>query len=128
MGLAIGKSRHATIQGSRSRFDRCLTGAVAESARSGFRAAAGRFLEPAYKQAKSYAEVLPLPNCKRIMTTDGCRLFLYKRPGDSWPDELEPIGYVNLSSIRRENVFPFGTSGVKTLIDLIPWNVIQTNG
>ncbi|MBB6691043.1 hypothetical protein H7B90_06460 [Cohnella xylanilytica] len=85
----------------------------------------GSALEPAYVQAKNYIDKLPLPNCTRIITTDGCRLFMYKRPGDHWPEELDPIGYVNLSSIRRENIYPFGTSGVKTLIELIPWNVMQ---
>ncbi|MEK3915313.1 hypothetical protein [Paenibacillus sp. FSL H7-0331] len=85
----------------------------------------GSSLEPAYKQAKAYIESLPLKNCTRIVTTDGGRLFLYKWHDTSWPDVLDPIGYVNLASIRKENVFPFGTSGVDTLIELIPWNVMR---
>ncbi len=85
----------------------------------------GSALEPAYGQAKSYISSLALKNCKRIVTTDGGRLFLYKRPEIGWTEHLEAVGYVNLASVRKENVYPFGTSGVRTLIDLIPWNVLR---
>lgn len=85
----------------------------------------GSDLESAYAQALGYVRSLGLHRCKRIVTTDGGRLFIYRRPDTGWQDDLQPSGYVNLASVRRENVFPFGTSGVQTLIEMIPLRAMR---
>lgn len=79
-------------------------------------------LTSAYEQAQGYVQSRNLLNCKTIVTTDGKRLYLYKRKNNQWKDE--PDGYINLLNIKRENVFPFGTSGINTLIELIPWKAM----
>ncbi len=80
-------------------------------------------LTNAFEQAKRYVHKRNLINCKIIVTTDGTRLFMYKKTNTDWKDE--PDGYVNLLQIRHENVFPFKTSGVNTLIELIPWQAMS---
>jgi hypothetical protein len=80
-------------------------------------------LTDAFEQAKKYVINRNLENCKTIVTTDGRRLLMYKKTGEDWKDE--PDGYVNLLQIRHENVFPFDTSGVNTLMDLIPWRAMH---
>lgn len=81
-------------------------------------------LTSAYEQAIGYVQTRNLINCETIVTTDGTRLFMYKKTNSRWKDE--PDGYVNLLQIRHENVFPFDTSGVNTLIDLIPWRAMSS--
>jgi hypothetical protein len=82
-------------------------------------------LTSAFEQAKKYVVKNQLNNCRTIITTDGSMLLMYKKNGTDWNDE--PDGYVNLRNIRHENVFPFNTSGVQTLIELIPWKAMSNN-
>lgn len=81
----------------------------------------GQSFDDAYAQARNYAS--GLPNCRRIVVTDGHLVFTYLRDG-SWP--TEPTGYVNLVRIRQRNLIPTGTSGVDTLVDLVPWNAMRS--
>lgn len=80
-------------------------------------------LDGAYKQATDYVTENLLDNCRRIITTDGAHLLLYKRdPQGDWPPT--PSGYVKLSRVRECNLFPMGTSGVETLMELVPWKAM----
>ncbi|MDQ0191599.1 hypothetical protein JI721_03165 [Alicyclobacillus cycloheptanicus] len=81
-------------------------------------------LQDAYKQAKNYVKNNNLKHCLRIVTTDGVRILLYKfdRSCGDWPEV--PSGYVNLRRIREKNVFPVNTSGVDTLMELVPWKAV----
>lgn len=81
-------------------------------------------LQKAYEQAQQYVESKRLRNCQRIATTNGIILFLYQRTGDVWP--VTPTGYVNLSHICDKNIFPHDTSGVDTLIQLVPWKALAS--
>ncbi len=83
-------------------------------------------LESAYEQALAYLTKKNVKNCRRIVTTDGARLLLYRRDENgSWPDAKAPSGCVNVRRIRDQNVFPKGTSGVETLMELVPWKAMS---
>lgn len=75
-------------------------------------------LQPALQQAKNYVKNLGLVNCKRIMLTDGVRIYLYKKNNGEWLDQ--PVGYVNTNLIRTDHIAPHGTDAVKTLMELTP--------
>lgn len=75
-------------------------------------------LQPALEQAKNYVENLQLTNCKRIMLTDGVRIYLYKQLNNKWSNQ--PVGYINTNLIRTDHIAPLGTNAVETLIELTP--------
>ena len=82
-------------------------------------------LAGAYEQAKSYVRDQHLVNCKTIATTEGSRLFLYRKQGETWPDQ--PSGYANFHAMRKDHVFHKGTSAVDTLIGLMPSRIGQSS-
>lgn len=79
----------------------------------------GHGLQNTFSQAKDYVKKLKLDNCKRILLTDGARLYLYQRRGDNSWDE-NPVGYLNVNLIRTQHIIPAGTSAVDTIMALTP--------
>ena len=60
-----------------------------------------------------------LPNCRRILTTQGSRFGIYLRqPDGSWPPR--PDHYLNVARLRTQHAFPRGTNAVAALLALTP--------
>jgi len=78
----------------------------------------GRGLEHAFSQGVRYTKTKNLLNCRQVAATDGSRIVLYEREEGSWPDE--PVGYLNITEIRRQYLIPANTDGVDTIIALTP--------
>jgi hypothetical protein len=76
----------------------------------------GSPLGDAYLQAQKHAN--RLPNCSRVLATDGAFIFLYQKIGNTWPDQ--PSGYANLLKMRKDHLIPRGVSAVDTLVRLMP--------
>jgi len=80
-----------------------------------------------FSQATDYVNKLKLDNCKRILLTDGARLYLYQRQKEnSWNDK--PVGYLNINSIRTNHIIPPGTSGIDTIRALTPAGITREVG
>lgn len=63
-----------------------------------------------------------LPNCRRILTTQGSRFGIYLRlPDGSWP--TRPDHYLNVARLRTQHAFPRGTNAVAALLALTPASV-----
>ncbi len=77
-------------------------------------------LMPALDQAKGYITKLKLTDCKRIMLTDGLRIYLYEKKNDIWEDE--PSGYINVNLLRTNHLAPRDTNAIDTFMKLNPQN------
>jgi len=78
----------------------------------------GRPLGEVLEQAENYVNSLDLKNTRYILTTDGANLFVYHRSGSNW--DRNPIGYINVSRLRKNYILPRNTDLVKTLVKLQP--------
>lgn len=79
----------------------------------------GHGLQNIFAQAIKYVEKSKLNNCKKIVLTDGTRLYLYQRlKNGSW-DEV-PVGYLNVKLIRTNHIAPANTNAVDTIMALTP--------
>lgn len=79
----------------------------------------GHGLQNTFPQAAGYAKKLKLDNCKKILLTDGARLYLYQRQKDNnWNEN--PVGYLNIDKIRTNHIVPSGTNGIDTIMALTP--------
>lgn len=78
----------------------------------------GNALSDVLDQPINYVHALGLSNVKYILTTDGINLFLYHKSGDEW--DPNPIGYINVSRLRKNYILPRNTNLVKTLVKLQP--------
>lgn len=78
----------------------------------------GHGLQNVLEQAKGYIEKLKLNDCRKILVTDGARLYLYERNRAGWNDK--PAGYLNVNSIRMEHIAPANTNAIDTIIALTP--------
>lgn len=81
----------------------------------------GHGLQDVWDQAVGYVQNLKLTDCRSILLTQGARFYLYRKTGDSWPEE--PTGYVNLEKLRTNHLAPANTNAVDTLIALTPAGV-----
>ncbi len=79
----------------------------------------GHGLQNTFAQATDYVAKLKLNNCKRIVLTDGTRLYLYQRKADGHWDE-NPVGYLNVNLIRTNHIAPANTNAVDTIMALTP--------
>jgi len=75
-------------------------------------------LLPALEQAKRYVTKLKLDQCKRILLTDGLRVYLYERKDGGF--DAEPSGYINVNLLRTNHLAPKDTNAVDTLMKLNP--------
>ncbi len=86
----------------------------------------GHGLQNVLEQAAKYVEDEELTECKKIMLTDGLRIYLYKRGRKRW--EETPSGYFNVDKIRTNHIAPADTSAVDTLVALTPAGVMREVG
>ena len=87
----------------------------------------GHGLQNVFTQATTYAKKLKLDNCRRILLTDGARLYLYqKQKDDNWNEN--PVGYLNIDKIRTNHIIPSGTNGIDTIIALTPAGMTREVG
>lgn len=84
----------------------------------------GHGLEGVLDQAIRYYRTLELGQCRKIVLTDGLRLYAYSRADGSIFDE-NASGYVNFEKIREGHIAPRGTNAIATLFDLTPAMVSQ---
>ncbi len=82
----------------------------------------GHGLQNIFAQATSYAEKCKLNNCRKIVLTDGTRLYLYQRlTNGKWNES--PVGYLNVKLIRTNHIAPANTNAVDTIMALTPASV-----
>jgi hypothetical protein len=75
--------------------------------------------EKVFDQAVKYADGLKPNNCKKILLTDGIRLYLYQRKENGkW--KQSPDGYLNIRLIRTNHIAPAETNAVDTIMALTP--------
>jgi hypothetical protein len=87
----------------------------------------GHGLQNIFSQATTYVKKLKLDNCKKILLTEGARLYLYERQkDDNWNEN--PVGYLNIDKIRTNHVVPSGTNGIDTIMALTPAGIIREIG
>lgn len=79
----------------------------------------GHGLQNIFAQATKYVEKSKLNNCKKIVLTDGTRLYLYQRLKNSEWNEV-PVGYLNFKLIRTNHIAPANTNAVDTIMALTP--------
>ncbi|MBN2456526.1 MAG: hypothetical protein JXB29_08355 [Sedimentisphaerales bacterium] len=72
-----------------------------------------------FDQAVKYADGLKPNNCKKILLTDGIRLYLYQRKENGkW--KQSPDGYLNIRLIRTNHIAPADTNAVDIIMALTP--------
>lgn len=82
-------------------------------------------LQNIFTQATTYVKKLGLDNCKKILLTEGTRLYLYKRKENNDWDNV-PIGYLNIDFIRTNHIIPANTNAVDTIMALTPAGINRT--
>ena len=87
----------------------------------------GHSLQNTLPQAMDYVKKHKLNNCKRILLTDGARLYLYQRQPDNDWDE-KPVGYLNVNLIRTKYFIPSGTNAIDTIMALTPAGINREVG
>jgi hypothetical protein len=77
-------------------------------------------------QAIGYTEKLKLTQCKKVVMTDGIRLYIYERKMRKW--NRDPAGYLNITKIRTNHIAPAGTNAIDTIVALTPSGVDREVG
>jgi hypothetical protein len=57
-----------------------------------------------------------LPNCRRILITNGVMYYVYVRSEGGWSDQLVPQHYFNLSKLRTSHFLNPATNAVEALV------------
>jgi len=84
----------------------------------------GHGLQNTFDQAKHYVDKLNLKECRKILVTDGARLYLYEKPeGLDW--NHTPVGYLNVNRVRTNHIAPANTNAVDTIVALTPAGVTR---
>ena len=82
----------------------------------------GHGLRDALEQAKDYVTNRKLNHAKKIILTDGVRIYIHQRDSNGeWRDK--PCGYINLMKIRTKHLVPENTNAIDSLIALTPANI-----
>jgi hypothetical protein len=76
-------------------------------------------LQGVFEQAKGYTA--DLPNCDRILVTNGVRNYLYSRTSDGW----KHTHYFNLDKLRTDHVCHPGMNAVDAIVALTPASVAR---
>lgn len=79
----------------------------------------GHGLQNIFAQATGYARKLKLDKCKKILLTDGIRLYLYQKLKNGEWNEV-PVGYLNVKLIRTNHIAPADINAVDTIMALTP--------
>ena len=88
----------------------------------------GHGLQNVLEQAVKYVEDNELTECRKIMLTDGLRIYLYERGRRGWKRTRTPSGYLNVDKIRTNHIAPDNTSAIDTLVALTPAGVMREVG
>ncbi|MBD3404161.1 hypothetical protein GF420_14820 [candidate division GN15 bacterium] len=76
-------------------------------------------LQNVLSQATAYASKRNLVNARKIILTDGMRIYLHERiDEDRWCEA--PSGYINFARIRERHIAPENTDAIETLVALTP--------
>lgn len=86
----------------------------------------GHGLQDIFDQARRYVSALKLARCKKILLTEGQRLYVYQKDGENWGDE--PAGYINVHKIRENHIAPAGTNAIETIVALTPMRIERPLG
>lgn len=78
-------------------------------------------LKNTLEQPKTYCNKLKLNNCKKLIVTDGLRIYLHQKQNGDWCKD--PCGYINLKKIRANHFIPENTNAVDTLMALTPQRI-----
>ena len=78
-------------------------------------------LKDTLKQPKKYCDKLKLKNCRKLIITDGLRIYLHQKQNGDWCKD--PCGYINLIKIRENHFIPENTNAVDTLMALTPQRI-----
>lgn len=105
----------AAFWGTPTTAERCTLVCEAKGYRHG--------LQNIFDQAKYYVEHLGLNDCRKILLTDGGRLYLYERIKSGW--RSEPTGYLNVELIRTNHVVPKNTNAIDTIVALTPSGITR---
>jgi len=81
----------------------------------------GHGLQNVYDQGINYIRKHKLDNCRKLLLTDGARLYLYERQNGDW--QTDPSGYLNVMSIRTNHIAPANTNAIDTIIALTPFGI-----
>lgn len=81
----------------------------------------GHGLQPALIQARRYVRDLSLRTCRKILLTDGKRLYIFEGEDAEWSEQ--PVGYLNVERIRTNHLAPANTNAVDTIVTLTPMGV-----
>lgn len=87
----------------------------------------GHGLIEALDQAANYVKKHELNNCKKIMLTDGTRIYVFERTSDSKWNE-KPTGYLNINLIRTNHLAPANTNAIDTIMALTPAGMTRNIG
>ncbi len=94
--------------------DRCVLVCEAKGYRDG--------LQNTLEQATGYVHDLELRGCRKILVTNGARLYLYEPDmNDAWALS----GYANIRKLRRDHLIPRGKDAVATILALTPAQISQ---
>ena len=83
----------------------------------------GHGLQNIFQQAQQYAELFKLDHCKKILLTDGGRMYLYERKDKDWNNQ--PTGYLNVNLIRTNHIAPQNTNAIDTIVALTPSGITR---
>ena len=86
----------------------------------------GHGLQDIFDQARRYVSTLKMARCKKILLTEGQRLYVYQKDGENWGDE--PAGYINVHRIRENHIAPAGTNAIETIVALTPMRIERPLG
>lgn len=84
-------------------------------------------LQDTFAQATRYVEKLKLNRCRKVLLTDGIRLYLYQRLTNGKWNET-PVGYLNVKLIRTNHIAPANTNAVDTIMALTPAGIGREAG
>jgi len=85
-------------------------------------------LQNAREQAIDYVEngkAGKLEKCKKIMLTNGLRIYIYENDGKNWQEN--PCGYFNVDKIRTNHIAPPNTNAIDTLMALTPAMIVNSH-
>lgn len=85
----------------------------------------GHGLNAVLDQATGYYKKHNLNACKKIVLSDGVRLYSYTRQNDG-KFETNPSGYFNVEKIRTNHITPSNTNAIDTIVSLTPAGLAVT--
>ena len=120
LAIEWGKRDLAAFSDVPTNYDNCKLVVEAKSMSHG--------LKGVVEQAISYTE--NLPNCDKILVTNGLRNFIYTRKsndaGEYFWDTKSPCNYFNLAKLRKAHLCYPGTNAIDAIVSLKPSSVSRS--